>query len=210
MANQTLKEAILKAATQFSKRKIDVVGKGKAVKKLQSGQEVTPSKLEEMYQNVLLLQGTTPAKSELPKKVGKELPKEKGQKKEQPTIATLQETLEIFMARQAVLEKRMSSLEKECALVLGQNRQPVLEGKKEEANKPFFGFALVLKTITSNGKKYRKWHAVKVIGGKQKWIYIGKEKAKAQEKIAQWVERQKEKSENINPKDIETHEPSKR
>jgi hypothetical protein len=67
---------------------------------------------------------------------------------------------------------------------------PIAKPKvKAEERSNISGFRIVQKWVSSKGKRYLKWYAVRQQEGKQVWIYVGEDAGKAEEKIREWMAR---------------------
>jgi hypothetical protein len=63
----------------------------------------------------------------------------------------------------------------------------IAKSKAREEERSVSGFRIVQKWVSSKGKRYLKWYAVRQREGKQVWIYVGEDVGKAEEKIREWM-----------------------
>lgn len=178
VAKETKISAVLGAVAsgRCAKCRLDPAGTGNAIRDLQQGLGVGICKLNEMYDNLLKMSGKAPkrrakTKAERPEKKGNGGPD---------------------------LERKVQEQEKQLAYLL--DKVAGLEAKigelsvaLEQANLPqkIAGMTVVQKTDVIGGRAYARWYGMCRHQGKQRWIYIGKDKKRAAEKIEQWIAKNK-------------------
>lgn len=213
MERQEKKDEILAAVRngKASKRQIDIKGKGKSVKKLESGDTISEEKLDEMYSALqvvldkkldseldtknLKLGKKLGNKEKLDNKLGKKylilgsVEKEIRQKLDnlERENTALKASLFLLTERVSDLETKLGSqtakLDKKLDIEPSDSREE-LDRKIEPLVKNVLGFTVTEKEI-KGGKKY--WYGAKNDDGKTLWAYIGKDRSKAEEKIRAWV-----------------------
>lgn len=207
MERQEKIDAVLLAVRngKVSKRQIDIKGKGKAVKKLESGDMISEEKLEEMYSALQALGkigNKLDNKSQelgnerkLGNKLGKKYPLlGNGEKEIRQKLDNLERENTALKASLFLLTERVSALENRLGnqtteldkkLDIGQpDPREELDKKIEPLAKNVLGFTVTEKEM-KGGKKY--WYGAKNDDGKTLWAYIGKDRSKAEEKIRDWV-----------------------
>lgn len=205
------KTAILKAVNIFSKRQIDVFGKGKSIARLEKGEKVGLEKIEEMYNRVLVLE-RQPDKKEI-KTTNKDNQKYVEKKDNEKT--TDKDKVDKYRDKLHELEEdnvRLKAEMKELQQVLVEmrrkvesleNKSTVLEekviasGKGKEANKTklprerhsekVHGFSIIQKSTSTGGRVYHKWYAHRRIDNKQHWVYLGNDALDAEKTVRFWL-----------------------
>lgn len=159
---EEMKTAILKAVKAgLSKAKIDVSGKGSAVKRLEEGGKPKEEKIVEMYQAVCARQ---PESQSITKPITP-ITQEEG------TMETLLRENEELKARVANLEREVEALKKPITDSI--TKKPITESITKSITEKPKGCNILGFSLTFNAKD-AKWYGVKRIGNKQVSIYIGK------------------------------------
>ena len=193
VATETKIRTILTAVEsgQCSKNGLDPVGTGNAVRDLEKGKTIGIARINEMYDKVLKITGDSKkqrAKAKARQCQGTEAKTKKEEKKSLANKGDAGKTPE------NTLEKRLKEQEKQIGYLL--NQVSLLEAKVtqlaaalEQVGRPLKveGITVTQKTDIVAGKKYTRWYGICRENGKQRWIYIGKDKNKAEEKIKRWI-----------------------
>lgn len=192
------KKTILKAIKSgVKKNHLDPFGGGDAVRKIEKNHKVGIAKINEMYANLLSME----------KKVAKTFSGKKTNKQKMPSKKT-----NAVQEKETSKDSEKDPRKRDCALgdylnleILKQNRQivlllekvQILENKIEELfgtvtpKTPLkvLGLTVTQKQDVVKGRKYRRWYAIYRKNGTRRWIYIGKDINKAEEKIRSWLEK---------------------
>lgn len=166
----------------MAKNALDPFGGGDAVRKLEKGKGVGAAKINEMYAN-LLSQKEVVAQTAAPKKTkgGKRgMASEKGLAKDKARGGTAtdempNEQITALLQKVRILEDKVGQLSEAV--------NPKLPLK-------VLGLTVTQKRDIVKGKKYRRWYAIYRKDGARRWIYIGKDVKKAEEKIQSWLEKE--------------------
>ena len=100
--------------------------------------------------------------------------------------ARLQQRLDHLEQAYRELDKGMDSTI-QTAAPMDHTIQTDSEKPNDRATGKLYGFCLVQRKPYAHGKKY--WYAGRMFGGKQRWVYIGKDKSLAPTKIYRWLEK---------------------
>jgi hypothetical protein len=194
-------KAISKAVeTGIKKTDLDPFGGGDAVRKVLRGQAVGCAKINEMYANWLSLKEE--AGQTVPEK------KTKGRKRRVPKSGQVQSSKKRQAKDKASsgnARVELPSSGDEHIRILEQNEQiaslqekvRILEEKVAELSVAVnprtplkvLGLTVTQKLDIVKGRKYRRWYAIYRENGTRRWIYIGKDLKKAEEKIQSWREK---------------------
>ncbi len=150
---------------------LDPKGHGKGITRLQQGRNVSDTKIDEMYRNVLSFAGKKVAHNSLSSTCpSRNRPMDKA--------TSVEIVISKLLERIACLEVGMQKLQKE------------IDKKKESNIKPpkVLGVSLLRKTDVVHGQKYSRWYGVYNLNHKRSFIYIGKDVSKAKEKIQAWLD----------------------
>lgn len=195
MENQEKIGKILEAVQAgMSRRALDKAGKGKAVAKLERGEKLSEAKLDELYLVACGHAGNqiSQKRDDLPNSSEKSLDNLSISKKTKLEweIAELRkldaerkQELKRLREKVADLEQKLSNGLGKLPHFLDKN---LVNGKENHC----LGFQLVEKAI--KGKSY--WYAVKSLGKKLIWVYVGLDREQAQAKINGWLNRNHEKA----------------
>lgn len=185
-------KAIRKAVKSGAKKNdLDPFGGGDAIRKLERGKAVGLAKINEMYANLLSLRA---AKTQVEQKT-------KGRKRGAVKMPSPRQSKNKTAAAKATVEIPSSS-NVQIATLLEKIR--ILEekvGQLSGAVNPreplkVLGLTVTQKVDIVKGKKYRRWYAIARENGKRRWIYIGKDVKKAEEKIQAWREKKRSSNES--------------
>lgn len=201
-------KAIRKAVKSgVKKNDLDPFGGGDAIRKLEKGKAVGLAKINEMYANLLSqkqwgTQTASPTKGKGRKKrvtmSGKQSPEKRPGKDNAPGSNA---TVEIpARGDEHVKNRALEQNEQIDALV---QKVRILEEKVGELSgtvKPrtplkVLGLTVTPKVDIVKGRKYRRWYAIYRENGTRRWIYIGKDVKKAEEKIQAWREKKRSSNE---------------
>jgi len=170
-----------------SKRQIDFTGKGISIKRLEENKPVTDEKIDEMFKR---------AEKLIKEKVENDKESTFESNVSQGELNYFQKLVINLTPKIELLEKRVLDLENDNCFLHKQLLDVTLLGNEDynrknrlEIIKGCRVFWLAKKTTKTGGRSYRKWYAKTKEDGKEKWIYVGNEIAKAEEKIDKWLKK---------------------
>lgn len=177
-------KAVLEAVAsgKCAKYGLDPGGTGNAIRDLQRGISVGIGKLNEMYDNLLKMS----CKADKRRKKRATMASAQVSSIKQPTGSDKEPS--------SRLSGKLREQEKQVAFLV--DKVATLEAKigeltmrLEQANLPLkiAGITVVQKSDRIGGRAYLRWYGQCRHQGKQRWIYIGKDKNRATEKITQWI-----------------------
>lgn len=206
MTVEEMKRAILDASGKFSKRQIDISGKGRGVIRLERGENVSSRMVEIMYQRVAELerQNYEDNKKTTTTSVDKIKDKTKTKNKDnfedkmrrleqenvvlQDMVRDLRQSLSIVQGRLLTLENKTTTLETIGHPVPIEGKLEEIEDRREKLPEKIYGFSIIQKKTSSSGRVYYKWYAHRRIENKQYWVYLGKEATNSEAKVRTWLE----------------------
>ena len=180
MEIEEMKKAILAAIKngEVSGRKIDKKGKGANISRMKKGIVVGEKVIREIQK---LLEETTGKLEEKlleenrnPQKISKELEETRGK-----LCKSLEE---ISQLKRVNTTNEIKIIELKAEIKKLEQKQPKLL-EETRGKEKVLGLSLVQKT--DHGQLY--WYAFKMYQSKMHWVYIGKDKSKAREKIEKWL-----------------------
>ena len=185
---ETKIKEIIKAVNRDSvpKIKLDRSGAGNAVRNLISGKKsVGIRKINLMYarlQTIFSEENKSKSKSKSKSKKKTTNTDKKTEKKKvaktkdnlKSKVLEQEKQISYLLNRMSFLEDKITELEK-CLTI--QNSSPT------KVN----GITITQKVDIVKGNKYKRWYGIYRENNKQRWIYIGKDKSKAKEKIDAWL-----------------------
>lgn len=171
MTIEEIKSEIVRAieSKEVTARGIDKKGKGTNITHIREGMAVREKTIQELYTQLLAIRGNLPIRSQEPAKATKK--QAKG-------------NLAQALAEIARMKEQQIEYERTIADLREKQQQPEQKQIQESKGKEkILCFSLMQKL--DHGKLY--WYACKKNKGKLSWVYIGKEKNKAEEKIKIWL-----------------------
>lgn len=171
------KKIIIEATRRHTKRQIDVSGKGRNIKAIERGNYVSPKKITQLLKRIEELDA------------GTALPATEKKKNGNADITALADRIELLEVQLHTLTEENKAYSKQIL----EQQQEILSAsrikRKPRKHAKVLGWTITQKTIGAKGLRYQKYYGTRYINGKQKWVYIGDNPDRAEEKIRAWMQK---------------------